>query len=96
MEFICGFDKNLRERNQLLFLLSLNTIEHYFKQQTNNVNRYNYDGGEVFVNTKFTAPYSLESRTQPWNEILQLEDSQANYESKYGETKEYESEYDSD
>ena len=92
-----GYDRNLRERNQLLFMLSMVTVEHYMKQQYNNVNVYPYNGGELYVSTKSRAPYALENRKPPWNEILKLPTvTESDYESKYGEKEneiEYESEY---
>lgn len=97
-----GYDAKLRERNQMLYMLSMVTVEHKLKQQKRNIQHYTHADGDVFMLRKSATPYALEDRPKSWDELVGLTKNSA-IESKISdviETKEeefdFESEYSDD
>jgi hypothetical protein len=69
-----GFFAKLVERNQLRYLLSMVTVEHFFKQQKDEVKEYTYKvgstEGSLHVRTKSDSPYGWENRLKKWYEVV--------------------------
>ena len=69
-----GFFAKLVERNQLRYLLSMVTVEHYFKEQKDEVKEYTYNvgstNGTLYVRTKTEEPYGWENRLKTWYEVV--------------------------
>ena len=69
-----GFFAKLVERNQLRYLLSMVTVEHFFKEQKEEVKQYNYSTeeaeGSVLVKTSEETPYGWENRLKRWYEVV--------------------------
>ena len=69
-----GFFAKLVERNQLRYLLSMVTVEHYFKEQKDEVKEYTYNvgstDGTLYVRTKTEEPYGWENRLKRWYEVV--------------------------
>ena len=99
-----GFFSKLVERDQLRYMLSMVTVEHYMKQQYKEVAQYTYTHeeteGNIYIKTTTDAPYALENRQQKWYDILNLEkkSTSSTVEEKESSDIEFEylSEYESD
>ena len=50
------------------------TVEHYFKEQKDEVKEYNYNvgstDGTLYVRTKTEKPYGWENRLKKWYEVV--------------------------
>ena len=73
-----GFEANIAERDRLRFYYSMVTVEHYFKQQKDQVIEFPYEvkiknmntSGKIYIRRQVEEPYGMNLRTKKWNELV--------------------------
>jgi hypothetical protein len=79
-----GYYKNVRLRDQLLFMLGMVSVERYFQQQKKNLVHYTTEDMDLYVKTTTETPYGWEKRKPTWVKILG-EETVNDTESKIGD-----------